>query len=336
MKILLADDSALVRAILKQVINEHRPDWKITGEASNGADAVKAALQLHPDIIICDLNMPVLNGMEAVEQIMAQAPAGIVIFSNEVDAASAFEALKKGALEVIRKPEITRFNEPDFIEYFFDTVTAAAGRFQVVQQHNATSTQSSINLPGKYQLLVIGASTGGPAALSELLPKIRKNFAMPILLVQHLESGFDRSFADWLDRQSSISVKLAQQDEKIQPGCCYIAPNDIHLTVSNNRIKLLDNPPVLNQKPSVDLLFSSAADQFGSRVLALIMTGMGRDGTDGCRKISQNGGTVLAQSRETCAVYGMPKAAVEAGVVDRILPLDQIVLFLHETVTTDE
>lgn len=160
--------------------------------------------------------------------------------------------------------------------------------------------------------------------MAELLPSLPADFPVGIALVQHLETGFDRSYADWLNEQSRLEIRLAQDGDRLQPGVCLIAPNGSHLVFSGNRLQLEDSPPVLNQRPAVNKLFSTAAQHLGGEVLAVIMTGMGNDGAAGCVDIVRRGGVVLAQSRESCAVYGMPKAAVEAGGSSRIVPLDQL------------
>lgn len=326
MKVLIVDDSALVRSILKQVLSQAE-GFTIAGEASNGEKAVEMAREVKPDLIIMDINMPIKTGLEATEEIMKDNPLPIVIFSTEADAEVGFKAVSLGAVEVIKKPEMTRFNDPDFFETFIEKLKKIGASRSTV--HTAPQREREVtSRKGEYSLMVMGASTGGPLAVKEILSNLPASFPLGIALVQHLEEGFDEGYAQWLNDASPLSVRLARAEDYPAPGEVIIAPVNIHLACRDRKLYLEDTPKVLNQKPSVDVLFSTAAKEFGNRVLAVLLTGMGRDGAAGCKEIVNAGGTTVVQDEATSTIFGMPKAAIEAGGASTVLPLGEIHKYL--------
>ncbi len=322
MRILIVDDSALIRSILKGML-AMEDGLTVAAEGANGMQALTLNRSLEPDLIIMDIQMPVMDGLAATRRIMAEKPTPILIFSNELDAGTGYEALKSGAVEVIKKPDMDQFNEPAFQEGFFRRIRAAAAA-KVLS--GPTPEGSAVSGPGRrgYKLLVMGASTGGPLAVKAVLQHLPANFPLGIALVQHMEAGFDQGYARWLNDFTPLTVRLAETEEPVHPGVVCIAPVDHHLIVRGDRLVLNNGPKVLNQKPSVDALFSSAAESYGDRLIGVLLTGMGKDGADGCAAIVSRQGVTLVQDEASSAIFGMPKAAIERGAATRILPLDKI------------
>jgi len=323
MKVLIVDDSALMRAVLKTFL-ENEKDIHIIGEATNGERAVKMTKDLSPDLIIMDIKMPVMDGLEATQRIMKVNPAPIIIFSGEANAENSFNAINLGAADVMQKPDIDQINDPVFQKTFLTKIRTLAKK-HLYYKAKPSENPKHIKLPvKKFKFIVIGASTGGPAAVREVLSGIPGNFSVGIALVQHLEKGFDSGYASWLNEATDLKVKLAEKRNTIIPGEVIIAPTEVHLTVDGNLLVLDDGPKVLNQKPSVDVLFETAADSFRENLLGVLLTGMGSDGANGCVSILSKGGTTLVQDQATSAIFGMPKAAIELGGASKVLPLSDI------------
>jgi two-component system chemotaxis response regulator CheB len=367
MKILIVDDSALVRGILKQLLLE-QSDMVIIGEASNGQSGYEKNLELLPDIIIMDINMPVMDGLEATKKIMAERPVPILIFSSSIEAGSSFEAISAGAVDLMRKPDIDQLNEPEFVAVFIDKLknlhrqtaqygdhagepaaaARTAGPEPAAAANSASSTAAgaagvagSLKKPAVHDkdspVIVIGASTGGPLAVREVLKDLPPTFSAGIAVVQHLEEGFDTGYTGWLNESTSLNVMLAgTQPQPFLPGNVTVAPVNLHLIVAEGKLTLDDGPKILNQKPAVDALFSTAAEWYGDRVIGVLLTGMGRDGAEGCRKIIAQGGHTLVQNRETSAIFGMPKAAIDLGAASEVVSLADIPKRLMEIVTEKE
>ena len=293
-----------------------------------------------PDLIVMDFNMPVMNGVEATRAIMQQYPVPIVIFSNEVDQQLSYQALEAGAVEVLAKPDIDQFNNPEFAERFLAVLGAAARRrpaaprpatVRAAGSRPAVDTASEVTR-SPYSVLVMGASTGGPAALREVLMALPGDFPLGIALVQHIEARFAEGFARWLDESCALTVRLARRSDRFTPGEVLVAPGDQHLVCLDRTLALDHGPKVANQRPAVDRLFETAARAYGKRTLAVLLTGMGADGADGCVAIRAAGGTTCVQDKETSFIYGMPRAAAERGGATRVLPLDRIASSLLEAV----
>ncbi len=329
MRILIVDDSALIRSMVKSFLTLDEQDFLIAGEASNGERAIEMNRKLDPDFIIMDINMPIMDGLEATRRIMQEKPVPILIFSNEIDAEISYKAINNGAIDVMRKPDIDQFNHPEFYQGFLRKIRLLTQK----QVGFASKTPAKIShikegIQQTCHMVVIGASTGGPAAVREVLRHLPGHFPVGIVLVQHLEKGFDQGYAHWLNDASALNVRLVEKTEEIQPHEVFVAPVDKHLIIHGNRIRLDDGPRVLFQKPSVDVLFESAANVFGNTLLGILLTGMGRDGATGCVSIVSKGGFTLVQDRATSAIFGMPKAAIEMGGASKILPLQGIIEYL--------
>jgi two-component system chemotaxis response regulator CheB len=232
----------------------------------------------------------------------------------------------------MRKPSMAEFNNPEFYQRFLEKVRLAAQtRLQPKPKTGSEALRQLTRSGGgnhQYAIVVIGASTGGPVAVREILRQLPAEFPYGIALVQHLEQGFDEGYARWLNEASLLHVKLAGRTEVIAAGEVVVAPVDKHLVVRHGRLHLDDGPKILHQKPSVDVLFESAATQFGKRVFGVLLTGMGRDGAAGCAAIVKRGGFTLVQDQSTSAIFGMPKAAIEANGASLVLPLQDIATYL--------
>lgn len=321
-RVLIVDDSALIRSILKQVIGQD-PDFEVAGEASNGKNGCEANLDLEPDMIIMDINMPIMDGLEATRRIMKEKPVPIIIFSSSLDAKVSFEAVSAGAVDMIPKPDIDRISSVEFLEGLKKKIRAA---METRARRGSTAPPAGQEVkkakaPQAPDAIVLGASTGGPLAVREILSALPRNLPVGIALVQHLEESFDQGYAAWLNESSELKVHLATGNDRFNPGEVIIAPVNSHLVVRSGRLELDDGPRVQNQKPAVDVLFSTAAAYYRDRLLGVLLTGMGRDGADGCRDIVNAGGYTLVQDQATSAIFGMPRAAIEAGAASEVVGL---------------
>lgn len=327
-RVLVADDSATARGLLAEILRAE-PGITVVGEAHDGLSAVRLASELRPDLVTMDIHMPGIDGFEATREIMSTVPTPIVIVSSASDAtgtATAMRALAAGALAVLEKPPgpaDPRF--PTLVRELVATVRAMAG-VSVVRQMRSARPARSVRVADRRALVVaIAASTGGPLALSTVLRALPEDFAAPILLVQHIAHGFGRGFADWLAVETGVATRIVATGDRLEPRVAHLAPEDRHLGVTGSgRIALSDAPPIGGFRPAASHLFASAADAFGAGTAAVILTGMGEDGVTGLRRVREVGGIVIAQDEATSVVFGMPGAAVAAGVVDRVLPLPEI------------
>ena len=337
-RVMVVDDSATARALLTAILGEDSA-IKVVGEARNGAEAITMARELKPDLITMDINMPVIDGFAATEQIMMATPVPIVMvtaFPNLSEAETAARALTCGALTVLHKPPgISRGYEESAHE-LIETVKAMAD-VKVVRHFSNSRTKQSLRAAadwrGRPRLLAIAASIGGPAALQLLLPALGPDFPIPILIVQHITSGFVEGLVSWLATSLSLPVKFAHDGELLTAGTIYFAPDNYHLGVGSNFCAILSAaPPIGGFRPSANFLFETAARAAGCETLAAILTGMGEDGLEGLRALKHQNGYVIAQDEETSVVFGMPGAAIKAGVVDTILPIDAIAQKLNQMV----
>lgn len=353
-RVLVVDDSATARALLVSLIASE-PDMQVVGEAATGRDAVEMATRLTPDLITMDVHMPLMDGLEATKLIMIQTPRPIIIVSSAVHSEEvelSLEAMRAGALMVLAKPQGP--TSPGFAgeRRQFVSMVRAMSAVKVVRRHG-TMSPYTMNTPvarpaatvplrpfstggaRSVRLVAIGASTGGPAALRTILAELPREFPVPILIVQHIARGFSAGLADWLSHDTPLRVKLAELGEPANPGTVYIAPDDRHIGCrldeqGEMRLVLDGSPAVGAFRPSASYLFHSTGESLGAGVLAVILTGMGDDGVSGLRVLKQQGGRVLAQDEATSVIYGMPREAVRAGVVDTTLPLTAIARKLVE------
>ena len=337
-RVLVVDDSATSRLLLVSIL---RADAQIdvVGEAVDGVEAVALVKRLHPDIVTMDVQMPRMDGFAATKRIMVEAPTPILITTGLDPRALSvsLEAVRAGALAVHAKPGDPR--APGFDDAARDLVrqVKAMARVKVVRHLHfdpipapaSSAPGPAVLRDGRVEVVAVATSTGGPAALHLILAALPADFPVPILVVQHISLGFTLGFAGWLDQASKLRVKLADEGEIPVAGTVYIAPDDRHLCVTGaRRIRLSTAPEVGGFRPSGTPLFETVAAAYGRNALAVILTGMGRDGVDGLRAIRRVGGRTIAESERTAVVYGMPGAAVAAGLADWVLPLDQVVTTL--------
>jgi two-component system chemotaxis response regulator CheB len=327
--VLIADDSMLTRTVIKDLLAR---DLNITvvGEVSDGQEAVRATRRLRPDLIIMDVMMPVMDGLAATVEIMASCPTPILILSANVDSQdsrSAFNAIKHGALDVMEKPQgvVTEAFE-EIAAQLIQKVKFLA-RVRVIHHFRRPRQKMPAAPPADHRrrILAIGASTGGPKAVMRLMKELPRETGAKVLIVQHIARGFAAGFAEWLDRESPLSVRLAREGDLLEEGVALVAPNGVHMEVQDGRIVLSDAAPVNSCRPSVDVLFHSLArSDLAARAVAVLFTGMGRDGAEGMAALRRSGGYNIAQDEASSAVFGMPRAAIDLGGVHETLALMDI------------
>lgn len=336
-RVLIAEDSLTAQALLGAILASDR-DIQVVGKASNGLEAVEQTRNLRPDLVTMDIHMPLLDGLEATKEIMIAAPTPIVIVtgsSGARDLEGSMHALRAGALDVIAKPPGPE--SPTFDESARSLIATIKAMAQVkVVRHWRNEPRPVVThvtrTTGK-PIVAIVASTGGPAALHQLLKELPGDFHAPVLVVQHISPGFAPGLVSWLNGDSDLHVKLAEQDETLQPHTVYLAPDQQHLGVSaQGNVVLSDAPPVAGFRPSGTYLFESVARVYGAAAVALVLTGMGEDGVAGLRAIRKAGGRTIAQDEKSCVIFGMPGAAVAAGLADHVVPLNDIASRLVELV----
>lgn len=334
-RVLIAEDSVTLSELLVAIL-ESDPEIEVIGQAKNGEEAVAMAKRLRPDLITMDVHMPVMDGFAATKEIMVHAPTPIIIVSSSTSRRHvdlSFHALRAGALMVVPKPDNPA--SPDFNgkhERFLRLVKAMAD-VKVVRRWDRPAAGAPAAPPGDriealaspIRIVAMAASTGGPAALYRILADLPGDFPAPLLVVQHIADGFIAGMADWLSTGCALRVKLAENGEPLTPRTVFVAPDGRHLGVQGKeRVVVSRTDPVDGFRPSASFLFESVARSYGSAAAAVILTGMGRDGVIGLEAIRRSGGVVIAQDEATSIVHGMPGAAIAAGVVDAVLPVEAI------------
>ena len=320
---LIVDDSPLVRSIIRDFL-ESEGSFRIVGEAENGRDGVDQARQLNPDLITMDIDMPVMDGLEAIGEIKKFMSTAIVVISTHDSAKMAYEATVRGALEFYPKDLFTSGMGGELREKILSTLKNITGIKKSAPAMWPPPSGIARIAPRQIGAVAIAASTGGPKALNRLCVALPRDFPVPVILVQHNSSGFDSGFAQWLDAATPLRVRLAEERTVPVGGNLYVAPTDRHLLIDRTGFAFDDGEPVQNQKPAADLTFRSAAGMYGEGLVSVVLTGMGSDGADGTRYVKQAGGITIAQDEASSMIYGMPRAAVETGCVDMVLPLDLI------------
>jgi two-component system chemotaxis response regulator CheB len=343
-RVLIVEDSPVQRLALARLV-ESSPDLIVCGLAVDGEQAVQMTERLRPDVISMDVQMPRLNGLDATRQIMNVCPTPIVVVSAVSTSPAALDALQAGALAVIEKPPGP--HAPDYETRSTEIIQLLKlmADVQVIRHRPpepvaippyAIPAVSVPFVPNHHPLPVIvgiGASAGGPGALSRLLGSLPPDFPLPIVIVQHLPGDFVPGLADWLDRICRLNVRLAAAGDLPLRGNVYIAPGNRHLRIGTDRRLVLDSP-IGNYRhcPAVDVLFESMAEIYGAHALGIILTGMGDDGAAGLRIMRDNGGHTIAQDESSCVVFGMPAAAIARGAAELILPLSEIGMAMQRLV----
>lgn len=340
-RVLVVDDSAYVRKVVKEMLGRS-PMLEIVGTARDGDEALKMVDRLKPDVVTCDLIMPSTDGLEFIRKQMAIRPIPIVVVSIAAESSErVLSALDAGALDFVQKPTALASEKVfDIAEELVSRVKAAAAAPMTrLRAAPAVAASSPVMTAyrNRYDVVVIGVSTGGPQGLKAVIPRLPGDFPVPVVLVLHMPVGYTEAYAKRLDDTSSLTVVEASEGQEVRAGTVFVAPAGRHLTFSRGangtvRTRLDVSPLDTPHRPSIDVLFQSAADVYGDRVLGLVMTGMGDDGRQGSAWIKARGGTVLTEAEETCVVYGMPRSVVEAGLSDESVPLDRLTEALLERV----
>lgn len=349
-KVLVVDDSSFFQVRLKEMINEH-PELTVVGIAANGQEAIDLADELNPDIISMDYEMPYLDGVSAVRAIMAKKPVPIVMFSSMTyeGARITLDALDAGAVDFIPKnfSEVSKnsitlkkklhdtlllFLRPEKQAATLSTTVDRSvinpktePEIKKVEVISSVIRKHSVSIKNKIKLVVIGTSTGGPMALTEVIQNLPSHFSVPVVVIQHMPENFTKALAERLDKISSVIVKEAEDGDALTPGSVLVAPGGYQLIFDRRgQVKIIPGDERMSYKPSVDIAFASAANTYGAGVLGVVMTGMGADGCDGARLVKQKGGIIWGQDQASCTIYGMPKAVAAANLTDDVISLSNI------------
>jgi two-component system chemotaxis response regulator CheB len=339
LKVLIVDDSAFFRKRIEEVLSS-APDCEVIGTAVNGQEAVEKAKKLRPDVITMDVEMPVVDGINAVRQIMSQAPTRILMFSalTREGARETLEALEAGALDFL--PKDTKVTDRDSANEQLLACVRAVGRARAPAARSPGTTARVTPVRSSRvssavaereihpAVVAIGASTGGPVALRQVLTTLPRHFPLPVVVAVHMPGSFTQAYAERLNSACAVEVKEARDRDRLKPGQVLLAPGGRQMTVERvpggHQVRVSDALPGQIYHPSVDLLFSSVASCFSDKGLAIVMTGMGADGLKGARELKAGGSFLWSQDEKSCVVYGMPQAVERAGLSDRVLGLDDI------------
>lgn len=346
-RVLVVDDSAFMRKVIGDLLAADSR-IEVVGRARDGRDALEQVRKLTPHVVTLDVEMPRMDGLQFLEELMRMRPTPVVMVSSltQQGADVTMRALSAGAVDFVTKPsgtisldmhkvaaelcqKVIGASEANLGTLVRKTPAVSRREKEIFQEPISSRSRSP-------QIVAVASSTGGPRAIQEILPQLPATFPIPLVIVQHMPEGFTASFAQRLNDLSPLRVMEAYEGLRLEGGCAVIAPGGKHLLLEGAPgqavCRLSDGPPVKSVKPAADLLFLSVADVFGGASIGVVLTGMGRDGSDGARAMYGKGATILAESPETCVVYGMPRAVAEAGIVHRQLPLYQIAGALKEMV----
>lgn len=346
-RVLVVDDSAFMRRLISQIL-EASGEFEVAGVARNGYEALGLVHALNPDVVTLDVDMPELDGLTALGYIMSESPRPVVMLSAGTTSggqAATLRALELGAVDFVLKPsgkislDLATIS-PRLLEALRAAIAAnPAGLRQLQRRTPIVVERPTLVGAAASSAVVIAASTGGPRALAAIVPHLPRSLPAAVLVVQHMPRGFTKSFAQRLDSMSAVRIAEAEQGEPVVHGRVYVAPGGRHMTVRDDGggpvITLDELPPVWGVRPAADMLFQSAARVFGSSTLAVVLTGMGRDGADGTRAIRAVGGRAVIQDRETATIFGMPSAALQAAGADCVAPLPDIGRLIGQMMATE-
>ncbi len=345
---LIVDDSGFMRRQIANLLADQN-DIQVVGEASTGREAIRKVAELEPDVVTMDIEMPIMDGISAVKQIMQDTPTPVMMFSvaTQQGTQATLDALDAGAMDFFPKQLEEIHKDAETAKRLFCARVRSLGwqAARIRRKHNANKSipvnhASRINPDfrqtnrnkNEYSLLVIAASTGGPVAIQKLIVSLPADYPIPVLLVQHMPGAFTSSFAERLDQLSQVRVKEAQDGDLLEKGLVLLAPGGYQLELSDNgavdQISIRESKQGEYFHPCADVTFQSVANRFGKNVLAVVLTGMGSDGKAGAQQLKDCGASVWAQDEASCTVYGMPKAIVDSNLADRILNLDELALDL--------
>ena len=338
-KVLVVDDSAFMRKIISNIL-AGSPDIEVMDTARNGQEAIEKVTHLRPDVVTMDIEMPVLDGLQALGYIMSECPTRVIMLTGAESEHGdlTMTAFQYGAVDFIQKPSGNISLDMEKIRDDLIKKVLAAARVEVhklgfIEEKviKKKKVVSPVRIRVK-KIIVIGSSTGGPRALQQVIPLLPSNLQVPVLVVQHMPAGFTKSLAERLDSQSMLRVREAAEGDIIQTGTVLIAPGDFHMVVKQQKIDgeirevigLTKGDKVQGVRPSVDVLLESVARIYKENSIGVILTGMGSDGSDGIKKLKKAGGKVIAEDESTCVVYGMPRSVIEQKLADYILPIHKI------------
>ena len=331
-RVLVVDDSVFYQHRLQEVLDAD-PGIEVVGVASNGQQAIEKTQTLKPDVITMDVEMPVMDGISAVKRIMHGCPTPILMISaaTKQGANATFEAMEAGALDFLTKDfhEIVEHRQQAGREICNKVISVAHRNKKNQPKIIPADQKESVKIRlENYNILAIGASTGGPVAVQQVLKNLPQNFPLPIVVIQHMPGTFTPMFSERLNQMCKISVQQAESGGVLFPGCAYVAPGGQQTVVRKKGrevvFEIIEGDPSLCYRPSVDVTYQSLAEVFPGKVLALILTGMGSDGCEGARELKQGGSEIWAQDEPSSVVYGMPMAVAKAGLADQIMPIDRI------------
>jgi two-component system chemotaxis response regulator CheB len=328
-RVLVVDDSAFVRKAVIRMLST-APDVEVVGTAADGEEGLVKARELQPDVVTLDVKMPKLGGLETLERLMAEQPVPVLLLSTltHEGAETTLRGLELGAMDFVDKSSVQPMTMLSLAEELVAKVRALGRAHVRVRPAAAQPAEHEGEGGARAQAVVIAASTGGPTALQAVIGALPAGFSAAVLVVQHIPRGFTRSLAERLDARAAIPVREAQAGDGVVPGRVLVAPAGIHTKLRRRgggvTVVFDEEPRGALHRPSADVLMASAARIYGPTALGVVLTGMGSDGTEGLRAIRDAGGRTLAESEETCVIYGMPKAASEAGVVGRMVPIDRM------------
>jgi two-component system, chemotaxis family, protein-glutamate methylesterase/glutaminase len=348
-KVLIVEDVPSIQKYMMFILS-YDPEIQIIGTAGSGEEAIQILKQMKPDVITMDINMPGMGGIKATRCIMETMPLPIVIVSGSLDPKEvniSFQAIEAGALSILERPPGIGHPEHEIkVRELIQTIKLMS-EVKVVRRWNNSpvknineNTDSPLSdIPdislqeNDIKIVGIGASTGGPVAIKKILNDLPHDFSVPILLVQHISSGFVNGFVEWLNISSNLPVCIALQNEQTKPGHVYVAPDNIQMGINKEGFVYLSNyEPVKQQKPSVSYLFHSIVENYGNNALCILLSGMGNDGADELLMLKNVGGITIAQNEESSVVYGMPGEAVKIGAAQYVLPPDIIARVLKKII----
>ena len=336
--VLVVDDSAFMRKVLSQIIDGSE-DFRVVATARNGRDALERIAQLGAEVqvVTLDIQMPEMDGLSCLKELMAHHPRRVVMVSSLTTegARETLQALEYGAIDFLAKPggaislefetvgprllEILRVAARSRLPMPSSTAPAEKGLRPVVATFHRPAAA------GKGRLIAIASSTGGPKALNTLIPQLPQNLAAAVVVVQHMPATFTKLLADRLNAASSLSVKEAADGDRLQDGVVYVAPGGFHMeAVPGESLRLSKDPPITGLRPCADVTFHSIAAVYGARAIGVVLTGMGRDGSEGCSALKRRGCRILAESKESALIYGMPKSVIDAGLADSVVPIESM------------
>lgn len=352
LRLLIVDDSALMRRVLRSIF-ESDPTICVVGEAANGSEALHHVATLRPDVITLDVQMPVLDGLKTTEKLMAYHPTPILVITASLsrrDVDITFKMLDAGALEVVEKPSLS---DPEAMERAkrelirkvkllarVKVVMHIRGRRRIEPETPQLEPRPAVHMQpvaqpttaGAFPVVIIGASTGGPRIIHQILAGLPRSFGAALIVVQHIAEGFSYGMAEWLAETLTLPVTLAHEGVRISAGTVFVVPDRSDLLIKPGGFVHLNRSPLLLHRPAIDIAMQSVAEIFGPRVIGILLTGMGRDGVIGMQSIKRARGYTIAQDEASCTVYGMPRAAIEAGAIDAVLSPEGIVQALLQRV----